>query len=344
MSSDDLYIRQYTGNEDDGEHYQSSQNGERVSPRHSSQDYSSLTSPSTSHLPYQTREPATSKSSHEPAASVLSTLSGISAPSSPSQPTGTFIATATGPSPVPSGVFTTSTTAVTVTTTAASTSQSSAVVNHGLNGRKIAAILVPVLVLLAIIPILYICYLRRRSKRDLRALPELHLPPETQLLESRHNSISLTSPFSDTERIRSNSLGLSDRPSSETSRAPSPILPSPSIPTFHVRESWPLSSSKALPDPPLAYNPHSSNLRPPSSTHSRVSSVSRSSSYAGTGTERDRGTPQNPFANRASDTVSELSFDQGSQGRRTRDLDELSFVSAVDSEDNVPERSPRYMI
>ena len=52
---------------------------------------------------------------------------------------------------------------------------------------------------------------------------------------------------------------------------------------------------------------------------------------------------QNPFTNRESDNVSELSFDHASRGRRTRDLDELSMVSAVESEDS-EERDPRHLI
>ena len=214
-----------------------------------------------------------------------------------------------------------------------------ATTTHGLSGGKIAAILVPILFTVAIVPILYLCYLCWRNKRNRQRPPELRLPHETTLLRSRDNSISMVYPFSDNERARSDSLGAYERPSIEVSRTPLPILPGPSLTTSNSHESWPLTG--ALPDPHLAYDRQTSSLRPPSSVHSKISGRSRADSSAESGVS-PLGV-ENPFLNRASDVVSELSFDQGSRGRRTRDLDELSLVSAMES-DHSSERDSHHIL
>ena len=149
----------------------------------------------------------------------------------------------------------------------------------------------------------------------------------------------MVSPFSDNERARSDSVGTYDRPSIEDSPRPPPVLPAPSLPTCHTQESWPLTG--ILPDPPPAYDRQASSLRPPSSVHSKVSGRSRADSSADSGVS-----PldvENPFLNRTSDAVSELSFDHGSRSRRTRDLDELSLVSAMES-DYSAERDSHHII
>ena len=200
--------------------------------------------------------------------------------------------------------------------------------NHGLSKGMMAAILVPTLLAVVTVPILYLCYLCWRNKRSRHRLPELRLPYETRLLRSRDNSLSMRCSFSDNERARGGSLGADDCPSNEVSRTPSPILPIPSLPISNHQESWPLRG--ALPDPPPAYDPQWSGLRPPSSVHSRISGRSQTDTLAESSAAQLE--VENPFSNRASDVVSELSFDQGSRGRRTRDLDELSLVSAMESD------------
>ena len=116
-------------------------------------------------------------------------------------------------------------------------------------------------------------------------------------------------------------MRLSGRPSSEIFRVPSPNLPSPSQPAFRAQESWPLTSVPA--DPPPNYEAQSASLRPPSSIHDRAANRSRTASL----------TEGYPSSYRASDTVSELSFDHRSRERSMRDSDEMSFVSALESDD-----------
>ncbi|MCJ1408365.1 hypothetical protein MMC19_002440 [Ptychographa xylographoides] len=272
----------------------------------------------------------------------------------------------------------------TITTTAAPTAQviaasstsspsalsSDTSSNTGLSfGAKMAAILVPILVLLALVPIVYMFCLHRRNKRRRSELPELYVPTETRLLEqptSRHNSISLPSPFSDKERVRNtdslgmfghsdtkyqrapsprdpvDSMGTFDRPDSEVQRAPSPTLPSPSMPVFRTQEAWPLTAP--LPEPPPAYgshNPvmaHNPTLRPPSSNYGQPSSQARSPGFLEVNmSSHDLGVPSR---HRDSDAVSEMSFEQGSGRRRSRrDSDEVSFVSALSPNDAPPSHS-----
>ena len=177
------------------------------------------------------------------------------------------------------------------------------VVDEGMPfGTKMAAILVPVLVVVALIPIIWLLVVRRRSKkRDSRhSIPEKRPPTETQLLPPRHSpvpSLTLPSPFSDSERIRSGSLGVYDvrqsledrarsgslgigmydrpqsgRASSELERGPSPTLPSPSVPAFrpphshtashNTTDSWPLPATGSLPSPNSLYDPHINTNKP----------------------------------------------------------------------------------
>ena len=226
---------------------------------------------------------------------------------------------------------------------------------------KITAIVVPILAVLALIPLAYLFYLRRRHRRRLQNIPELRVPMEKDHLKSHsrnnsHSSTSFPSPFFDRERARSSSFGVADRPSSvESSRPPSPTLPSPSQPMFRNQEAWPLTS--VLPDPPAAYDPHvtkpradSGTLRPDSNTLGvesiihRPTSASRPSSSAYTGTPLGPAfpapnlavnDPRDRSSNRTSDAVSEMSIDPGTGRRRSdRSADEMSFVSALSPDEH----------
>ena len=219
--------------------------------------------------------------------------------------------------------------------------------NNGLNGAKIAAILVPILVVLGLIPIIYLFYLNRRNKRRRQlGTPELRMPPtETQLLKSnsRHNSISLPSPFTDKERWQSGSLSVLERPDSEILRAPSPTLPSPSVPLFRTQESWPLTaplpelpSAHALENTSPTHSPnHSYNvtLRAPTPNVSVSKPQPRSAPLTEANmSSHDLEVPLKH--NRESDVVSEMSFRQSTGRRRSdRDADEVSFVSALSPDD-----------
>ncbi|MCJ1283045.1 hypothetical protein MMC26_002372 [Xylographa opegraphella] len=246
---------------------------------------------------------------------------------------------------------TTSSAQATVAPASAATSSAVAVAsstNNGLNGAKIAAILVPVLVVLGLIPIIYLFYLNRRNKRRRQmGTPELRMPPtETQLLQSnsRHNSISLPSPFTDKERWQSGSLSVLERPDSEIQRAPSPTLPSPSLPVFRTQEAWPLTAP--LPDPPPTYvsekNPpnhspnhsHNITLRAPTpNVHGPLAQSRAAALTEANMTSHDLEVPLRN--NRESDVVSEMSFRQSTGRRRSeRDADEVSFVSALSPDDH----------
>ena len=219
--------------------------------------------------------------------------------------------------------------------------------NNGLNGAKIAAILVPVLVVLGLIPIIYLFYLKRRNKRRRQmGTPELRMPPiETQLLQSssRHNSISLPSPFTDKERWQSGSLSVLERPDSEIHRAPSPTLPSPSLPVFRTQEAWPLTAP--LPEPPPTYasekdssshSPnHSHNIMLRAPTPNVNGPLPQPRAAALTEANMSSHDLEVPLRNnRESDVVSEMSFRQSAGRRRSeRDADEVSFVSALSPDD-----------
>ena len=171
-------------------------------------------------------------------------------------------------------------------------------------GVKMAAILTPILVTLALIPVIYLIYLHYRNKRrdhqrlrspDMRDTQQAYLkppppvpPPPPQGIGSfrspQEKSILLPSPFSESERIKSGSLGVyevrqslddrartesigffspdpktrySGRASSELERGPSPTLPSPSVTTFRpISESWPLPKSGKLPEPEPPHEAH----------------------------------------------------------------------------------------
>ncbi|MCJ1434373.1 hypothetical protein MMC27_003741 [Xylographa pallens] len=247
----------------------------------------------------------------------------------------------------------TSSTALVQTTVAAASAATSSVVavssstNNGLNGAKIAAILVPVLVILGLIPIIYLFYLNRRNKRHRQmGTPELRIPPtETQLLQSssRHNSISLPSPFTDKERWQSGSLSVLERPDSEIQRAPSPTLPSPSLPVFRTQEAWPLTAP--LPEPPPTYasekkspnhSPnHSHNITLRAPTPNVNGPLPQPRAAALTEANMSSHDLEVPLRNnRESDVVSEMSFHQSTGRRRSeRDVDEVSFVSALSPDD-----------
>jgi hypothetical protein len=165
-------------------------------------------------------------------------------------------------------------------------------------GTKMAAILVPTLVFLALIPIAYFIWLHRRNKkRDREAMrnhsPQLHGPKsEAGLLSSRDNSMSLLPAFKDSDRIKSGALGVfemtpelerlrtnSDPPATglaqnrgrlntreaSAERGPSPTLPSPSIPNFPLPRAVerPAESSWPLPAAPNPSGPPPYSLQHP---------------------------------------------------------------------------------
>ncbi|MCJ1387409.1 hypothetical protein MMC18_000252 [Xylographa bjoerkii] len=260
---------------------------------------------------------------------------------------------------MPSSIITTSAPNSLTVPASAATSSVAAVstsTNKGLNGAKIAAILVPVLVVLGLIPILYLFYLSRRNKRRRQlGTPELRMPPtETQLLQSnsqhnsRHNSISLPSPFTDKERWQSGSLSVLERPDSEIQRAPSPTLPSPSLPVFRTQEAWPLTAP--LPEPPPTYSSeknspnhspnHSHNITLRAPTPNVIGPTPQPRSAALTEANMSSHDLEVPLKNnRESDVVSEMSFRQSTGRRRLeRDADEVSFVSALSPDDHSERR------
>lgn len=145
-------------------------------------------------------------------------------------------------------------------------------------------------------------------------------------------------PFSDNERGRTDSVGMSDRPTGLSPRYPSFILPS-NTPPGRTTESWPLTSV-LLPDPPPAYDPVPTSLRPPSSRHGRSSTRTQSSDVGDFAASNGVRMPFNQ--SRASDAVSELSFERTSLAERPREADELSVVSALDEED--AEKDPQHLV
>jgi hypothetical protein len=243
---------------------------------------------------------------------------------------------------------------VSVTHTAAASSTVAApaatTTNNGLSfGAKMAAILVPILVILALIPIIYLIWLSRRNrKRDQQEVPELRFPPETRQLvsNSRRNSESLPSPFADSPGTRSGSLGVIERPSSEILRIPSPTLPSPALPSFRYQEQWPLVAPLPEPlrpkPPPKPIGP-TAVVRPPSSEYGgnspQLKQLPARPTVVPPRKELNISSQRlHQPGNRDSDAVSELSFEQGTSKRRSRkDPDELSLVSAL-SPDEIPSR------
>ena len=214
-------------------------------------------------------------------------------------------------------------------------------------GAKLAVIIVPTLVVLALIPIIYICYIHRRyKKRRESVLPEVRQQPrEAALLHAHHPShdcVSLsTTPFTDSERAKEPSVEATwERHIEDTSRAPSPVLPSPSRPAFHVQEQWPLSGPLPEPPPPPPKNTERIDddddpVRPPSSNYgSRQAMLPRPpSEHEDVVSPQEEGYEREAaIANRQSDAVSELSFDSRSRRHRTKSMDGESFISAMDEE------------
>ena len=210
-------------------------------------------------------------------------------------------------------------------------------------GAKLAAIIAPTLVVLALIPIIYICYIHKRYKKGRResTMPEVRQqPPETTLLHAHHpshDSVSLPTPFTDTERANEPSTGLAwDHHQEETSRAPSPVLPSPSRHTFQAPEQWPLKGPlpEPPPPPPKDIEDDDSLRRPSSSYGSRQAMLPRPpSEHEEVVSPQQRSFDHDPaIRNRQSDAVSELSYDSRSRRHRTKSMDGESFISAMDEE------------
>ena len=224
----------------------------------------------------------------------------------------------------------------------AASSSVAASTDNGLSfGAKMAAILVPIVVILALLPVMYLLYLRRRHKREEQEAQQRPFPPESKHLvsDSRRNSTSLPSLFVDNNGIRSGSLGIINRPSSEILRVPSPTLPSPSLPIFRAQESWPLSEAP-LPDPPSSQGSrnisnYNTALRPPSSSYGTPSPQLRPPPSPLSETNVPSHDLRHPPGKRQSDTVSEMSFEQEPRGLRAgRDADTLSMVSALSPDDH----------
>ena len=186
----------------------------------------------------------------------------------------------------------------------AATSTSTASSNQGASAglplpQLLAAIIVPIAFIIILIPILYMLWIRHRSRKNgggRGGKPSPETPAqETRLLRhSPQNSTFLPSPLKDTERIKSGSLGVFElrrsledhgradsigiftqqsrntgHVSTPPERGPSPTLPSPKVPAFNrpPSEAWPLPASGAkLPSPSSLYNPpfdHNKALPPP---------------------------------------------------------------------------------
>ncbi|MCJ1314540.1 hypothetical protein MMC25_008222 [Agyrium rufum] len=253
-------------------------------------------------------------------------------------------------SPIPSA---------TSTSSASSTSKSS-----GLDTTKIIAIVVPIVVVVAIIPLLYLWYIRRRFRKNRESMigekqQTPSPPPEKEHLRSDSaNSMTLPTTFQERDRVTSEALmaGNWDQRSEyktephaheeDQSRAPSPVLPSPSMPTFRHQEQWPLTAP--LPEPPAIYRHDDNSIRAPSSHYGSQTALRPSESTPRVSEDR-MVSPQDeifepdltipPTNTRMSDAISELSFDSRSRRHRTKSLGELSAVSALE-EDELHEPEP----
>lgn len=164
----------------------------------------------------------------------------------------------------------------------------------------------------------------------------------TNTTPPHHSQRSQYSP-ANTHNRHDSTTRHSGRPSSELERAPSPTLPSPSLPTFRAQEAWPLPATTASSG---IASLHPGNLRPPSSVYA-TSTRSPQRAVFGSGIGEARTTtpmddPPIGFAfssgrgdgagPRMSDAVSELSFSTSAE--RGRDIDEMSIVSAMGGEDD----------
>ena len=202
---------------------------------------------------------------------------------------------------------------------AASTSAAAASTNNASSGglpmgQLLAAIITPIAFIIILIPIIYILWVRHRTRRrdsGRRQDPHPETPaPETRLLRhSPQNSTFLPSPLNDSDRIKSGSLGvfelrrsLEDQgragsigvfhqqprkagyASSPAERGPSPTLPSPKVPVFNrpPSEAWPLPAGGIkLPSPSTLYDPHMNTNKPlPSPAAAAKASSNPSSSPA----------------------------------------------------------------
>ena len=162
--------------------------------------------------------------------------------------------------------------------------------------QLLAAVIVPIAFIIILIPIIYILWIRHRTRANRRSgggKPSPETPAqETRLLRhSPQNSTFLPSPLQETDRIKSGSLGVFElrrsledhgradsigvfhqppqRPTRQLSqpseRGPSPTLPSPKVPAFNrpPSEAWPLPANGAkLPSPGGFYDPQPNTHKP----------------------------------------------------------------------------------
>ncbi|MCJ1375096.1 hypothetical protein MMC20_006330 [Loxospora ochrophaea] len=266
------------------------------------------------------------------------TDASISNPPPAGPPVTVSILLASSPSPTP----TVATSIASPATQAASPLPST---HSGLStGKLVAAILPPVMVVLVLAPVLTIAFLEWRRKRKWRKPPKLSISPDTRLLGPRQNSVIFPSPspspFVDEDMREIGLLRPQEKSSPETSRAPSPTPPSLFTPTFLPGRQ----SLYSAPDPPPPYASQPASLQPPES-FGRVRTRSHSSLNEANLSALNGPGVRFPFADGESDIVSEISFERGSgiTIRRARDPDEISFVSAMEPDEQM-ETDPHQIV
>ncbi|KAI4145142.1 MAG: hypothetical protein LQ340_006388 [Diploschistes diacapsis] len=250
---------------------------------------SSLLNPS---LPSSVTNPLLSSASG-PTSFIFTTNPDTSIAVATSTPTGSTFATAASQQ---SSVSTPSATGSTSTNTNKGSS-------GGLStGQELAAIITPIAFIIILIPILYMLWVRHRTRTQRRrSLESRREKPrsensetpaqETRLLRhSPQNSAFSPSPLNNGDRIKSGSLGVFElrrsledhgragsigvfhpqrrntgHTSSPIERGPSPTLPSPRVPEFNrpPSEAWPLPAGGIkLPSPTTVYDSQTSKHKP----------------------------------------------------------------------------------
>lgn len=218
-------------------------------------------------------------------------------------------------------------------------SSGSTINGHSLRGLSLLGVVaIPILALIVISSMVLLCC-RAHQRRKTRCRRG-----EQDKLHSKSVFASLKRSFSDQHKTPSVQHSAY-YPAVTVSRDPSPIPETRGRP--NVQSVIPRPRDTFISDPPPPYVLRSDSLRPPSiygRIHTRSPSPTLSEANLSV---HDNATLRSPFGSPyldvESDALSDISFERESSLRRHRDMDEVSFVSALEPDEHI-ERDMHYVV
>ena len=215
--------------------------------------------------------------------------------------------------------------------------------SHGLRGLSLAAVItLPILALIVVPSILFLCCRtrQRKARQCRRGVPDR--PHQTSLVASIKSSFNQ---HQETSSVRS-SQHSAYFPAVPVSRDPSPTPETRVRPNLQSLGLY--RSDTVVLDPPPPYVPPPDSLRPPTMygrIHTRSPSPTLSEANLLVHNEATLRSPfGSPFLDLEADALSDVSFERGFAIRRHRDVDEVSFVSALEPEEHAVERDLHYVV